>query len=127
MASPGDRGDGAGRVAGLVGDLLAVLAEKVRAAGPESVRVLTEEELQRHQLSWFRAGWDEHARATGEEELPDGPARREGPARSGSDAAGHPDSEDFPVPPPARLLRFPSPERPPDDEDPDGSGPGLRD
>jgi hypothetical protein len=99
MANPGDPGDEAGRVAArLAGELLAVLAEKVRAAGPESVRVLTEEELQRHQLNWFRAGWEEHARATG------------------SGAAGHPDTEDFPVPPSGLLLRFPSPVRPPDDE-----------
>ncbi|KAA0929720.1 hypothetical protein [Streptomyces apricus] len=71
------------RVAGLVGDLLGVLAEKVRSAGPEAVRVLTEEELQRHQLNWFRAGWEEHARACGQEDLV-------GPDR-----------------PPARLLPFP--------------------
>jgi len=79
----GGRGADAERVAKLVGELLDVLAEKVRSAGPDSVRVLTEEELQRHQLSWFRAGWEEHARASGEE-------HRVGPDR-----------------PPARLLPFP--------------------
>ncbi|MCX4907531.1 hypothetical protein [Streptomyces sp. NBC_00878] len=114
MANPGDPGDEAGRVARLAGELLAVLAEKVRAAGPESVRVLTEEELQRHQLNWFRAGWEEHARATG----------LEGQARPGGGAAGHPDSEDFPVPPSARLLHFPLPQRPLDDEGGDGDGDG---
>ncbi|BCL29605.1 hypothetical protein ACFFS2_33570 [Streptomyces aurantiacus] len=82
----GGGGAEARRVAGLVGELLGALAEKVRSAGPDSVRVLTEEELQRHQLSWFRAGWEEHARASGEEDLV-------GPDR-----------------PPARLLPFP--ERP---------------
>jgi hypothetical protein len=89
MGDPGSGsggGDDARRVAGLVGELLGVLAEKVRSAGPDSVRVLTEEELQRHQLNWFRAGWEEHARASGEEDLV-------GPDR-----------------PPARLLPFP--ERP---------------
>ncbi|MGX1915886.1 hypothetical protein ACWIID_44960 [Streptomyces phaeochromogenes] len=112
MGIPGGGGpDGeAERVSRLVGELLIGLGEKVRAAGPESVRVLTEEELQRHQLNWFRAGWDEHARATGRE----GRTPWEGRARSGCDVSGHPDSEDFPVPPSARLLRFP--ERPPDDE-----------
>ncbi|MFE9684696.1 hypothetical protein [Streptomyces sp. NPDC006285] len=91
----GDRGAEARRVAGLVGDLLDVLADKVRSAGPDGVRVLTEEELQRHQLSWFRAGWAEHARASGQER-PVGPDR-----------------------PPARLLPFPERprghEHPPDD------------
>jgi len=113
------------RVSRLVGELLIGLGEKARAAGPESVRVLTEEELQRHQLNWFRAGWEEHARATGREGR-EGREHGEGLAGPGSDASGHPDvsdvsdvsghpdPEDFPVPPSARLLRFP--ERPPDDE-----------
>lgn len=123
MGNPGGGGPGdeAERVSRLVGELLIGLGEKIRAAGPESVRVLTEEELQRHQLNWFRAGWDEHARATGRE----GQEHGEGRAGPGSDvfghpdasdvsgAAGHPETEDFPVPPSARLLRFP--ERPPDD------------
>ncbi|MFI6281501.1 hypothetical protein [Streptomyces sp. NPDC050988] len=110
--------DEAERVSRLVGELLIGLGEKVRAAGPDSVRVLTEEELQRHQLNWFRAGWEEHARATG---------HGEGRARPGSDrsgqprASGHPDTEDFPVPPSVRLLRFP--QRPPDDGG--GAGPGA--
>jgi hypothetical protein len=105
MGNPGGgRGDETERVAVLMGELLAVFAEKVRTAGPESVRVLTEEELQRHQLNWFRAGWDEHARATGRQHL-EGPARPS--ARPGSDPGEHPDTEDFPAPPPARLLRFP--------------------
>ncbi|MDQ0951375.1 hypothetical protein QFZ24_005298 [Streptomyces phaeochromogenes] len=121
MGNPGGGPDDeAERVSRLVGELLIGLGEKVRAAGPESVRVLTDEELQRHQLNWFRAGWDEHARATGGEGDPaGGPAGWDGQARPGSDVSGHPDTEDFPVPPSARLLRFP--ERPPDDE-----GGGLR-
>ncbi|MGP4048300.1 hypothetical protein [Streptomyces sp. 2A115] len=96
MGNPEGRGDEAERVSRLVGELLIGLGEKVRAAGPEGVRILTEEELQRHQLSWFRAGWDEHARAT-DPGRPDDPSARPGQ---------HPDSEDFPVPP-ARLLHFP--------------------
>ncbi|MDQ1037743.1 hypothetical protein QFZ75_004159 [Streptomyces sp. V3I8] len=95
--STGSVGGGEGRrVAGLVGELLGVLAEKVRSAGPDAVRVLTEEELQRHQLSWFRAGWEEHARASGQEDLV-------GPDR-----------------PPARLLPFP--ERPRGHEHPSDDG-----
>ncbi|NGO07640.1 hypothetical protein G5C60_08230 [Streptomyces sp. HC44] len=89
MTAKGDKGnpgDEAERVSRLVGELLIGLGEKVRAAGPEGVRVLTEEELQRQQLNWFRAGWQEHARATE-------------PPRSDA--------------PPARLLHFP--ERPQDD------------
>ncbi|WAU78805.1 hypothetical protein O1Q96_02940 [Streptomyces sp. Qhu-G9] len=95
MGDPGGgRGTEAERVAELVGELFDTLAAKVRVAGPESVRVLTEEELQRHQLSWFRAGWEEHARASGQER-PVGPDR-----------------------PTARLLPFPERlrEHPPDDE-----------
>ncbi|MEU9899593.1 hypothetical protein ACIBCS_26930 [Streptomyces phaeochromogenes] len=127
MGNPGGGGgpdDEAESVSRLVGELLIGLGEKLRAAGPDSVRVLTEEELQRHQLNWFRAGWEEHARATGGE----GRERGEGRAGPGSDVSGHPDvsgvsghpdTEDFPVPPFARLLRFP--ERPPDGE---GEGEG---
>ncbi|MCZ4506866.1 hypothetical protein O3Q52_01315 [Streptomyces sp. ActVer] len=124
MGNPGGGPEGeAERVSRLVGELLIGLGEKVRSAGPESVRVLTEEELQRHQLNWFRAGWDEHARATVPEENPEGQALWEGQARPGSDVSGHPDTEGFPVPPSALLLRFP--ERPPGDEG--GGGGGGRD
>ncbi|GAA2636769.1 hypothetical protein [Streptomyces vastus] len=120
MGNPGGggRGDEAERVSRLVGELLIGLGEKVRAAGPEGVRVLTEEELQRQQLNWFRAGWHEHARAT---EPPGADARTESSPNSRTDDGvrrQHPDSEHFPVPP-ARLLRFP--ERPPD-EGHDGHG-----
>ncbi|MEV2192906.1 hypothetical protein AB0I02_18235 [Streptomyces phaeochromogenes] len=121
MGNPGGGPDDeAERVSRLVGELLIGLGEKVRAAGPESVRVLTEEELQRHQLNWFRAGWDEHARATGREDGAEGAARWEEQARPGSDVSGHPDTEGFPAPPSARLLRFP--ERLPDDERGGGGG-----
>ncbi|PSM41543.1 hypothetical protein C6Y14_19840 [Streptomyces dioscori] len=101
MGEPGGgRGADAERVADVVetvGELLDVLAEKVRVAGPDGVRVLTEEELQRQQLSWFRAGWQEHARASGQEHVAD-PADR----------------------PPARLLPFP--ERPRGHEHPSDDG-----
>jgi hypothetical protein len=117
MGNPGggSRGDEAERVSGLVGELLIGLGEKLRAVGPEGVRVLTEEELQRQQLNWFRAGWHEHARAT---QPQSSGAHTEAPPESDpnsrTDDGGrrqHPDSEHFPLPP-ARLLRFP--ERPPD-------------
>ncbi|MER6135259.1 hypothetical protein [Streptomyces sp. NPDC001815] len=101
MGDPGGgRGTEAERVAELVGELFDTLAAKVRVAGPESVRVLTEEELQRHQLSWFRAGWEEHTRASGQERE----ARPVGPVAQDR--------------PPARLLPFPERlrEHPPDDE-----------
>ncbi|NGO44899.1 hypothetical protein [Streptomyces ureilyticus] len=119
----GDRGDEAERVSRLVGELLIGLGEKVRAAGPEGVRVLTDEELQRQQLNWFRAGWHEHARAT---EPPDSEAHtgadarpEPGPTTRTDDGVRrqHPDSEHFP-PPPARLLHFP--ERPPEGLPDDG-------
>ncbi|MFJ8939879.1 hypothetical protein ACIRL0_29880 [Streptomyces sp. NPDC102365] len=100
MGEPGGgRGAEAESVAEVVetvGELLGVLAEKVRVAGPDGVRVLTEEELQRHQLNWFRAGWEEHARASGQED-------QVGPDR-----------------PPARLLPFP--ERPRGHEHPSDDG-----
>ncbi|MFC8198979.1 hypothetical protein ACFUTV_26825 [Streptomyces sp. NPDC057298] len=116
MGDPGGgRGTEAERVAELVGELFDTLAAKVRVAGPESVRVLTEEELQRHQLSWFRAGWEEHARASGQEreecqERPVGPVGPLGPV-----GPVGPVGQDRP---PARLLPFPERlrEHPPDDE-----------
>lgn len=74
MGNPGGgRGDEAEHVSRLVGELLVRLGEMVREAGPEAVRILTEEELQRQQLNWFRAGWAEHARATTGPEHPDRP------------------------------------------------------
>lgn len=94
-----------------VGGLLIELGEKIRRAGTEGVRILTDDEVQRDQLAWFRAGWTEHARATSPDrsdgDRPDGPEPSNGPGQ-------HPDSEGFPVPP-ARLLRFP--ERQPEDHD----------
>ncbi|MFF1601747.1 hypothetical protein ACFVYV_30270 [Streptomyces mirabilis] len=98
-------------VAYTVGGLLIELGEKIRRAGTEGVRILTDDEMQRDQLAWFRAGWTEHARATSPDrsdgDRPDGPEPSNGPGQ-------HPDSEGFPVPP-ARLLRFP--ERQPEDHD----------
>ncbi|GAA2395778.1 hypothetical protein GCM10010420_21650 [Streptomyces glaucosporus] len=98
MGKTGGEDEEAARVSRLVGDLLVGLGEKVRAAGVDGVRILTEEELQRHQLNWFRTGWEEHARAAAAE-------------RPAPGAGQHPDSEDFPAPP-SRLLRFPD-RRPP--------------
>ncbi|MFJ1605582.1 hypothetical protein ACIOHS_19750 [Streptomyces sp. NPDC088253] len=89
-----------------VGGLLIELGEKIRRAGTDGVRILTDEEVQRDQLAWFRAGWTEHARAMSPDR-PDGPEPSNGPGQ-------HPDSEGFPVPP-ARLLHFP--ERQPEHHD----------
>ncbi|WP_328495490.1 hypothetical protein OHS59_24155 [Streptomyces sp. NBC_00414] len=113
MGDPGGgRGADAERVAeGVaegVGELLGVLAEKVRVAGPDAVRVLTEEELQQHQLSWFRAGWEEHARASGQEHA------------VGPDRPPEPPSERPSDRPSARLLPFP--ERPRGHEHPSDDG-----
>ncbi|GAA1358084.1 hypothetical protein [Streptomyces beijiangensis] len=80
------------RLAQLVGDLLIELGRKVQEAGPDGVRILTESTLQEQQLSWYRAGWSEHARAAD-------PERRS--------PMGHPDGEDSLPPPEGRLLRFP--------------------
>ncbi|SOD84961.1 hypothetical protein [Streptomyces sp. Ag109_G2-15] len=57
MASDADRIDQ------LLGALLIELGEKIRQAGAEGVRILTDEELQRSHLQWYRMGWEEHARA----------------------------------------------------------------
>ncbi|MFF8959117.1 hypothetical protein [Streptomyces sp. NPDC014894] len=74
--------------------LLAELSEKVREAGIEGVRILTEDEVQRDQLLWFRSGWEEHARAM-EPELPD-------PGTHPEDRPG-----EHPGDGPGLLLRFP--------------------
>ncbi|MFJ1597733.1 hypothetical protein [Streptomyces sp. NPDC088261] len=92
----GNDGDGGvpvpqDRLAMLLGDLLIELGQKVQQAGVDGVRILTDEEIIRDQVRWYRTGWAEHARAAGQTQ----------PA-----AAGHPDMEDFPVPS-GRLLRFP--------------------
>ncbi|QIQ04683.1 hypothetical protein [Streptomyces liangshanensis] len=92
----GNEGDGGvpvpqDRVAMLLGDLLIELGQKVQQAGVDGVRILTDEEVIRDQVRWYRTGWAEHARAAD-------------PAQP--TAAGHPDMEDLPVPS-GRLLRFP--------------------
>jgi hypothetical protein len=92
-----NEGDGAadsseqGSVADMLGALLIELGHKVRQAGVEGVHILTDEEVEHDQVRWYRTGWVEHARATD-------PRRPE--------AAGHPDSEDFPAAQ-GRLIRFP--------------------
>ncbi|MFJ2646399.1 hypothetical protein ACIO1C_06685 [Streptomyces sp. NPDC087420] len=92
----GNDGDGGvpvpqDRLAMLLGDLLIELGQKVQQAGVDGVRILTDEEVIRDQVRWYRTGWAEHARAAGQAQ---------------PSAAGHPDMEDFPVPA-GRLLRFP--------------------
>ncbi|NWF26938.1 hypothetical protein HW130_11765 [Streptomyces sp. PKU-EA00015] len=108
MGNTGGGEDDTARVARLVGDLLIGLGEKVRAAGPEGVRILTDEELQRDQLNWFRAGWNEHAIAsaegTGQERAGGNDGERFAPAPEAH--RPHPDNDDFLLPA-ARLLRFP--------------------
>lgn len=61
-----DDGSGAEQdgLAQLLGGLLIELGEKVRRAGLDGIRVLTDEELQHEQLRWFREGWEEHARVS---------------------------------------------------------------
>lgn len=104
-------GDGSGAeldgLAQLLGGLLIELGEKVRRAGLDGVRVLTDDELQHEQLRWFREGWEEHARvgrrAVETEPAPeadDYPGRDSGPEAAGHPEAGQPHA-------PGRLLRFP--------------------
>ncbi|GGS86777.1 hypothetical protein [Streptomyces chromofuscus] len=93
----GETGEGSDeeRIAHLLGGLLIELGEKVRRAGPDGVRILTEDEMQQTNLRWYRTGWEEHARAvqTSEEHAA---------------AAGHPADPD-PLSAMASLLRFPQP------------------
>ncbi|MFI6644300.1 hypothetical protein [Streptomyces sp. NPDC050504] len=75
----------------IMSDLLGELAEKVRLAGVEGVRILTDEEFQRLQLDWYSTGWEEHARAVEGESVGVGE---------------HPDTEG-PQPRAGRVLCFP--------------------
>ncbi|MET8948586.1 hypothetical protein ABZX30_34975 [Streptomyces sp. NPDC004542] len=97
------------RVTRLLGGLLIVLGEKVREAGPEAVRILTDEEVQRANLQWYRTGWEEHARAVRPSGEP-GPSGhvQAGPSGSGDPArpAQHPADPD-PLSAMGRLLDFP--------------------
>ncbi|KUF17545.1 hypothetical protein [Streptomyces silvensis] len=69
----------------LVAELLAELARRVCEVGAEHVRVVTDEELERDRMRWFRAGWQEQAReARGAREAQE--ARGVGKARGGSEA-----------------------------------------
>ncbi|MFJ1746087.1 hypothetical protein ACIOJD_07560 [Streptomyces sp. NPDC088116] len=90
-------------VARLLGALLIELGHKVQQAGVDGVHILSDEEVERDRLRWYRTGWDEHAHAAD-------------PHRAG--AVGHPDTEHLPVPP-GRLIRFPDPP-------PDGTPPAPR-
>ncbi|MEU6389782.1 hypothetical protein [Streptomyces sp. NPDC046939] len=78
-------------VAEQLSGLLIELGQKVREAGADGVRILTAAEVERGQLEWFREGWQEHARAVGDEVgRPGGHELDEGQDTS-----------------PGRLLRFP--------------------
>ncbi|GAA0578266.1 hypothetical protein [Streptomyces crystallinus] len=97
-------------LAQLLGGLLIELGEKVRRAGLDGVRVLTDAELQSEQLRWFREGWEEHARVLGGPPAGRGEDGRGRPLEGegypgGGDAAGHPEAGQPPAP--GRLLRFP--------------------
>jgi hypothetical protein len=94
----GDTGDAAQQadVSDLLGGLLIELGRKVQEAGVDGVRILTADDLDRGRLDWFRAGWDEHARAA------DSPSD----LREQAGAVDHPPAEP-PIPAPGRLLRFP--------------------
>ncbi|MFI6057488.1 hypothetical protein [Streptomyces sp. NPDC051286] len=88
---------------GRLAELLAELSEKVRQAGVAGIRILTVEEVQQDQLSWFQMGWDEHACARNPDH---------------SSAAGHPAGGELAMGP-GRLLRFPDRLSPDPDPDPD--------
>lgn len=103
------------RVTRLLGGLLIALGEKVREAGPEGVRILTDDEVQRANLQWYRTGWQEHARAVRPPREPEPPGHaaadptvRPGPSGPGGPAtpAGHPADPD-PLSAMGRLLDFP--------------------
>ncbi|MFF3643073.1 hypothetical protein [Streptomyces sp. NPDC002564] len=79
----------------LVGGLLIELGSKIRQAGIDGVRILTEEEAQQTQLRWFREGWDEHARAAEHARAPDSEPTA---------PAGHTEVDQ----PPGRLFQFPA-------------------
>ncbi|MFF4015330.1 hypothetical protein [Streptomyces sp. NPDC001843] len=101
----------ADRVTGLLGGLLIALGEKVREAGPEGVRILTDEEVQRANLQWYRTGWEEHARAVRPSGEPEPPgqvaAAQSGPPgpRDPTTPAEHPADPD-PLSAMSRLLDF---------------------
>ncbi|WP_190121117.1 hypothetical protein [Streptomyces inusitatus] len=86
------------------------MSEKVRQAGVEGVRILTEDEMQRDQLLWFRSGWEEHGRAMEPERPGPGtrPADRPGDHLGDDGPDGGPDKDPPPDNGPGRLLRFPS-------------------
>ncbi|GAA3770690.1 hypothetical protein [Streptomyces chiangmaiensis] len=84
----------ADRLTRLLGGLLIELGEKVREAGLEGVRILTDEEVQRVNVSWYRTGWEEHSRAVHPSQEPTGPHAPGHPADLDPSAAG-------------RLLSFP--------------------
>ncbi|MFE1308568.1 hypothetical protein [Streptomyces sp. NPDC058755] len=119
MASDADRIDQ------LLGALLIELGEKVRQAGIEGVRILTDEELQRSHLQWYRMGWEEHTRAVRPSGAPSSTGSRPAPRTAGapladpaSDASRRPPEASRPSEHPAdpdslsavgRLLTFPLP------------------
>lgn len=106
MHNEGGGADGSSQqdsVARMLGALLIELGHKVQQAGVDGVHILSDEEVERDRLRWYRTGWDEHALAAD-------------PHRAG--AVGHPDTERLPVPP-GRLIRFPDPT-------PDGTPPDPR-
>ncbi|MEU6573316.1 hypothetical protein [Streptomyces sp. NPDC046805] len=99
------QGPAGNRLTQLLGDLLIELGQKVRKAGPEAVRILTDEEVQRANLRWYRTGWEEHAQAirpAAESPDPAEPTAPPGPSE-------HPADPD-PLSAAGRLLDFPRPD-----------------
>ncbi|MGW7613756.1 hypothetical protein ACWGKW_42320 [Streptomyces sp. NPDC054766] len=94
------------RVTRLLGDLLIALGEKVQEAGPEGVRILTDEEVQRANLQWYRTGWEEHARAVRPSGEPESPGRVAPAPADPATPAEHPADPD-PLSAMGRLLDFP--------------------
>ncbi|MDF9814610.1 hypothetical protein [Streptomyces sp. SPB162] len=89
MGRPGDEPEHPqDEVSLALGRLLVELGEKIQSAGVDGVQILAVAEIEARDLSWFRAGWDEHARS-----IDGDPGER-------PEAAKPPDPE-------LKLLRFP--------------------
>ncbi|MEU8958767.1 hypothetical protein AB0C93_31265 [Streptomyces sp. NPDC048518] len=102
--------DATEELAFLVGGLLIELGTKIREAGVDGVRILTEEEAQQSQLRWFREGWAEHARATETAGTADHARATDHESAAAVGPASHAEAEPQSASPgsSARLFHFPS-------------------